>query len=659
MTNYQNFDPLDLVVSSSSSIEILNDSKKREIRNVLKCYTGYFDLFSELLQNALDACERRWRANSKYRAFIDVTIDLYEKSVTVSDNGTGMTKETFEYCLAPNISFKTGESLRGNKGVGATFLAYGYNNIKIHTKSPGFEARVQMSNGKSWIENIIEARPKFHDLVNNIDSFLEDKDCGTTFKVYVQQGDRPNLFYLKADSAEQWFTVLRIKTPLGGIYLTSTNDGQFRPTITVRVVNSAGSDSVKQTIGADYYFPHEIPNLKVQSINEIETAMANIGGSPQEKFGRLADTHKKLNAVYEIWDANELLQNKDKVAQGLSEEQLELINICNISVYGFFCNSTRIFDRFNDDVLQLRKNYRILRGGLQMASDGMPQGEIITIPLSRYIGYQEQTHVIVHFQNGEPDLGRKTFQKEKSDLGEHIAKNVVEACRRYRAHLKSDETSEPLSPDRDRHEWIRFQEDYFSKSQVVFQNAEIATKIKILSQPQKEQDVIALFHQMIAAGVLKGIQIYSTSEHTRYDSVYRLCYEDENVLYSSSNVLGISNDVQLDYPYITEPKVLEYKYDFDALIRECLSNEKYHKHINLVVAWNVSLRYLDKVELKSLLIDNRGGAERLTFGATHLAYLSGHYESHIYEVIILKDLISFLNNRTEEISNQYRKYKDF
>jgi uncharacterized protein YllA (UPF0747 family) len=30
-------------------------AQRREIKNILKSYTGYYDLFAELLQNALDA----------------------------------------------------------------------------------------------------------------------------------------------------------------------------------------------------------------------------------------------------------------------------------------------------------------------------------------------------------------------------------------------------------------------------------------------------------------------------------------------------------------------------------------------------------------------------------------------------------------------------
>lgn len=659
INSYNNFDPLEKVIETSQNFDLLNESKKREIRNILKSYTGYFDIFSEMIQNSLDACERKWRElNYTFEPQIQVTIDLSERSIIVSDNGTGMNKQEFEYCLAPNISFKSNENLRGNKGVGSTFLSYGFNFFKMHTRSKGFEARIELIGGKDWVDGNLSERPKFQDLEHNIDAFLTSKDSGTTIKVTLRQGEKPNLNFISATTADQWMTILKIKTALGGIYLTTTKEGQFKPKIKIKVISVSGDETIKESKGADYYFPHDIPNLRVKSIQEIEIALNGIQGGPDEKFGRLNENFKRLNAVYEIWGKSELL-SINKFSNNLNDEEKTLIEECNVCVYGFFCNTTKIFDRFNDDSLRIRKSYRILRGGLQMATDGMPQGELITIPLTRYIGYQEQTHVVVHFTKGEPDLGRKTFQKEKTELGEKLAKSVVEICRKYRQHLKSDETSDPLTPDRDRHEWIKSQETYFTNNSLGAAYPKLVEKIKLLSEPQKEQDVVALFHELIGAKLIKGIEFYATSEHTRYDSVYRLNYNDDTLFYEEiENPLGISKERIPELPFITEPKVLEYKYDFDALVRECLSNEKYHNHINLVVAWDASLAYSDNVELKSILINDLALDQRITFGTTHLAYLTGHYERPIYEVIILKELLSFLNDKNFEMQNQIRKYTD-
>ena len=65
-----------------------------------------------------------------------IRIDLKDNSLSVTDNGIGFSENDFRNFLAPNVSFKNQEN-RGNKGVGATYLAYGFNFLQVGTKSPG------------------------------------------------------------------------------------------------------------------------------------------------------------------------------------------------------------------------------------------------------------------------------------------------------------------------------------------------------------------------------------------------------------------------------------------------------------------------------------------------------------------------------------------
>lgn len=659
--HYDGFDPLDATLKlGNNQSELLKSAKKREITNILKCYTGYFDVLSELIQNALDATEKAWRLDNNYIPKIRIEINIYENSVTISDNGCGMNKEQFEFCLAPNISFKTGEDLRGNKGVGATFLAYGFNNIKIQTKTSNFETRVIMINGKKWVEdtNSDVERPKFRTLDNPINDFLDNCNTGTTFKVTIGEGEKPKFNYLSASTSSQWFDILRIKTPLGGINISYNNRIQFKPEIEVSVIDNYNNKTITNAQNTEFYYPHDIPNLKVEELSDINDAIESIVGGADERFPKLNEKYKKLNAIYNIWDSKQILDENSPInlTTGLTEEQKQMIIKHRISVYGFFCNSTRIFDRFNDDILGIRRNYRILKGGLQLASDGMTQGDLITIPLTKSVWYQTQTYVIIHFEQGSPDLGRKTFQPENTELGVKLAVNVVNLLKKYRNHLKTDETSEPLTPSRDKYNWIREQENY-AETHPLSLPANLKEKIHIIAKPQKEQDVIALYHQLIGANIFKGIDIYSTSEHNRYDSLFRLNYANDSIFYNADNVLGISPDI-VQLPFISEPLVLEYKYDFDALVRECLSGEKFDEHINLVVTWDANLFYQGKVELKSLLINNRGQDSRKIYGSTHVAYKFGHYERPIYEVVILEDLLNYLIDPNREAYHQKDKYEE-
>lgn len=120
------WDPLD----GNMDQEMLSASAKRSIRNILKSYVGTFDPFAELIQNALDAIDKMedflqtsGSTNVDYTKKIWLTINLKDNSFTIVDNGIGFKESEFKSFLAPSISFKDGKRSRGNKGVGATYIA--------------------------------------------------------------------------------------------------------------------------------------------------------------------------------------------------------------------------------------------------------------------------------------------------------------------------------------------------------------------------------------------------------------------------------------------------------------------------------------------------------------------------------------------------------
>ena len=580
MIDYTGFDPLKRTINEDHHTSIiLDNAKRREVNNILKCYTGNYDLFAEMIQNSLDATEKRFNSNKNYKPIIKIMINEKEHSFSVADNGIGMNRNEFEFCLAPNISFKEEDGLRGNKGVGATFLAYAYDWLQVYTKQDDFEANVKLENGNKWIsdKNNKISRPVFE----NFNKHNHEWDQGACFKVIIDNNAKRRRVLTShgANNPDTWFSLLRIKSPLGMIQLQGEKK-EYNPQIIISYTDRYENTSIKTYDHFEYLYPHEIPELRFQNVDDIDKEIEKLPGDYEEKYEKLNKEYKKLNAVYGIWDKELILENsKKQLSKNLDEEQKGLIEDYNISIYGFFCNTVKLFDIFNDDYLKLKKDLRIMRGGLQLATDGMPQGDLITIPLTKMIGYQNQSHIIIHFENGNPDLGRKVFQPELNTLAEELSKNVVNYLRKYRNHLKADETSTPLAPSKIKHQWIRDQENFQEKHPFTF----FKDKLSILSTPQKEQDVVVLFGQMLGSGLLKGYEIFATSEHQQYDSIIQLEYDKyEKFVYSSENRIGISDNVIDEFPFESEPKILEYKYDFDALIREFNSGDKFHNHIDLV-----------------------------------------------------------------------------
>ncbi|WP_279496895.1 hypothetical protein [Aeromonas veronii] len=88
----------------------------------------------------MDAVDRRALSGENgYKRKLWLTIDLLENSFSITDNGVGFNEKEFKAFLAPNISFKNGGSTRGNKGVGATYIGYGFDYLQFGTKGNGHE----------------------------------------------------------------------------------------------------------------------------------------------------------------------------------------------------------------------------------------------------------------------------------------------------------------------------------------------------------------------------------------------------------------------------------------------------------------------------------------------------------------------------------------
>ena len=654
------FDPLGAETSANQAEAlsiVFEESKKRDVQNILKSYTGTFDLFSEVLQNALDAVQARERLGEPgYKPHIWVYIDIPARVVRITDNGIGMNEEQFKYCLRPSVSFKKQADLRGHKGVGATFLAYGFSFLKLQSRQSGKALAVILRQGRQWTEDTSGTipRPKLEAVDFSVPE-LANGDSGTAVEVILGQasGERPrDLGWLGARTADQWYDVLRIKTPLGGVYLSSAH---FAPRVTVRVRASEKEVTEKTSDRAEYYYPHEIPNIKVKSLGDVSKAADKIPGDSQTKLLKLETEFKRLHCIYEIWNKEDILHADSPFYTALSDDQKELIERHKVVVYGAFLHSARLWAEFNDEIMGLRKGQRIIYGGLQIASDYMTQGDLFVIPLTSAIGYQANSHIIVHFTDGNPDMGRKVFQPELTKLAQALAVRTVTVFRRFLQYVRPDTGSQSITPDKEVHDWKRAQEEYRDRNPLSLSIA--GRSLAHVSKPRQEQDAIALFHELIGAGLLKGFRFFGTSQSDRYDSVFFMNYvEADNVLYDSkSNQLGVNRGFTL--PYVTEPKILEYKFEFDSLVADFEKEDKFAKHVDFVVCWSAGNQYKGRFDLQPLLVGDEGSSRQI-FGATHQVFSVGAQEQPAFELLVLEDLISWLQDPAGEEARQKTRYRD-
>ena len=363
-------------------------------------------------------------------------------------------------------------------------------------------------------------------------------------------------------------------------------------------------------------YPHSIikASVDLKEILNIQSKLIEKG----HDASALPQKYMKSNGVYEFFNTDDLL-----LLKSTDTELNTLINKYKIEAYGYFTYSTSVWDQLNDNIANLRKGYRVLKGGLQLANNCMPQGELIAIPLTSNIGYQNQCHIIIHFQDADPDLGRKGFQPELKEASEKLSVAIVNRFKKWRKLLKSDSGVKPdIAKEIALHDWVKAQEVHETSHPLVLKNKNFfapINEISITSEPQSEQDVIVLFNQLIAGGVIRGINLLATSQVKQYDGVYKYVVKEPFVNHEfdkNDNPLGVQ-EFHFSSNHTSPPKILEYKYNIDALIREFESDYKCEKDIHLAVAWEMGAEWKKNYEAISLLdLDNLH--QRDFHGLTHV-----------------------------------------
>ena len=193
------------------------------------------------------------------------------------------------------------------RGVGATYLAYGFNHLEVGTKTPDFQSYAIFLDGRSWVSSNYESdTPKVKE-IDIPEDFQIDR--GSKFVIrFSGEGVRPSdLSWLQATTAEQWEAVLRIKTPLGGIFLNNSESGKIQ--CHIKVINKEGDISEKETSSCTYLYPHLILQSaqRLKNIQKKQSELVIQGKDPQKY---LPSSMKNLWGIYETWTYDDIESRK-------------------------------------------------------------------------------------------------------------------------------------------------------------------------------------------------------------------------------------------------------------------------------------------------------------------------------------------------------------
>ncbi|WPV65924.1 ATP-binding protein [Chitinophaga sp. LS1] len=626
-------------------IDSINESERKEVarralNNLLTSYADEADIFTEIVQNAVDAI--KMAADQKLFSSHppELTIVIGRRATGhhyffVKDNGTGMSKDVAHNLTVPGYSFgkKRGKTI-GYKGVGASYFFAASQMASIQTVDiKDNKTAYTIKNSYNWIKNDEENEPTIEDHAQ-VPNFLKDllpDSRGTAIYFQFHDGMKPknlNNLVIIGDGPDRelqnWASFLTIKTALG---ISEPND--LLKDLKINLHLDHGDSQYFQTWkygnfdlderSLGYPYPH-----KVFKVGVDKSTLDNL--EPQHRYRHI----RKNQAVYYRWGAEEIID----LTQTLEENEKEVLRQYLKWAEGYLCYSVDVFKEINK---RLGGRSNLLRYGMRIVCDNTPQGRIIDLSLTSSQGLDRQSHVILSFENLELDTGRKISADESiANAINKLGQRIIAILKEYRWAMKKKERPDPSS---DLEAW-RNSVDSRSQTSLVsdfYEKFSLYPVFKV--DPDTEQEVIALFTSILSNSLLKGYQLLAISGFNRYDALIDITSD----FTGSRELTDIISKRSDDYKIDGKGKVLEFKHNFDDLLFDFEEKTKNPSEIDLVVCWNVPNLNVSRGRIDPMY--GKWKDHRIGYGISYMWY--DENDTSTIPIISLKNLLSEILSKKE------------
>ena len=192
-------------------------------------------------------------------------------------------------------------------------------------------------------------------------------------------------------------------------------------------------------------------------------------------------------------------------------------------------------------------------------------------------------------------------------MAEKISVSIIRLFLDWRTHLQTP-TGAPrtIIQDKQIYEWKRETEIHEEKVPLIITRKDVflpTNEISLTATPVVEQDVIVLFNQLLVGEVIRGIKLMAASQYKTYDGLWRAYFKKpfKHYLFNwEYNPLGIQK-IESSEGYVSAPYIIEYKYNFNALLEEIEKGDKEEAAIDLVVCWEMGEKWSRRYSITPLL----------------------------------------------------------
>lgn len=512
---------------------------RKSIRGIDDSYNNFWDILAELLQNSIDAINKR----DDRKGLIKLKIDCISKEISIYDNGIGMKNENIPHLLCPFSTDKENdfESI-GEKGVGLKFVIFQSNLFTLKTSyiSNNLISNITIKNAAQWKNSITDETLKLES------STQEGHFDGTQITVKGIEND--TLFNLSFNSMK---FILRTKTAVGNVL--TIFDKEPNVNIQFEMIDNNGK-SFCETLNYKYWLPTEcMKSSELCNLDDFEEWLKK-DRTDKEKRNYLKDKiiYKKGlikhngNRELKYWAC---FVSKRDVWNKISIRENLL--------------SSDIVD--NEDRMQ-ENFFNIHKPGIYTSVKGMPTGISIDAPSTGYAGYWANIFILFEDSSLKFDIGRKSINGNIKLIYQKYAKDIFKDFTSYVIKYIAGEPNLSANPSWDRED-TKFTIDSMAKL-----NSNIVNFKNIPAD--YNASVAAIFYELIGANKITNLIPVITGYKDKYD------------LYAY---------------WENHFAVIEFKAHLKSIIKDFDNLEKCSNEIDYIVCWDVNDQ--DVIAFNNLGID--------------------------------------------------------
>lgn len=289
-----------------------------------------------------------------------------------------------------------------------------------------------------------------------------------------------------------------------------------------------------------------------------------------------------------------------------------------------------------------QREIETVSSGIFLSKKGMPLGATIDEPKKVLAGFWRMIFIVMNCDSLRTEPGRKKLHIEDEHIAKRVAGKIYDKLVKYHHYII------PRDPDEEVESLLRNVDktiDAVKKHRTSNELVNPANKIMISVEPVNEQTLIALFHELVGAKLLKGYKAHRLSATETYDGIYEYKIERSHVgnehwsEWIQSFPARERKKIEQGGFYFIDLMIVEFKMHLEDIIKDFLQKTKYHPHIKLIVTWEANQ---NSIKRKGWLLEDLPQSKQKFYGARWRFRPSAEGQTKgilATDVLILKDFL--------------------